>query len=54
MSGETWMIKLRLTDSASASPFEDFDQIFQQHITEANEFYVPLDLCITPQEVYVF
>ncbi|MCI0525479.1 MAG: glucosidase, partial [Acidobacteria bacterium] len=46
-AGETATVRLRLTDAQSIKPFADFDQIFAQRQSEADEFYagvIPGDL----------
>ncbi|ABG60061.1 MGH1-like glycoside hydrolase domain-containing protein [Cytophaga hutchinsonii] len=37
--GETKVVRTRLTDKTLKKPFEDFDQIFEKRLHEANEFY---------------
>jgi hypothetical protein len=41
-SGASKRLRLRLTASAAALPFADFDDIFAKRRTEANAFYAPL------------
>lgn len=38
-SHESWTVKLRLSHHQIANPFESFDQIMQERIEEADEFY---------------
>ncbi len=38
-AGESRQYCLRLTDSSSENPFADFDSLFEQRISEADEFY---------------
>ena len=45
----TWLIAGRIVLKSGFSYFEPIDSIDDRH-----EFDVPLDLCITPQNVYVF
>ncbi|NDJ61522.1 MAG: glucosidase [Chloroflexi bacterium] len=37
--GERWTIRLRLTDTAQETPFQDFDDTFRVCLGEANAFY---------------
>ncbi len=37
--GETKVVRTRLTDKTLKKPFDDFDQIFEKRLKEANEFY---------------
>ena len=37
--GETRTVRLRLSKDPNAAPFDDFDDLFQQRIEEADEFY---------------
>jgi hypothetical protein len=41
-SGQTQVIRLRLTPSCSIQPFNDFTKIFEQRQQEADEFYADL------------
>jgi len=40
--GEEFVVKVRFTNQAQAQPFADFESIFQQRITEADEFYAEI------------
>ncbi len=37
--GQTFVVKIRFSDVAQNKPFADFDRIFEQRLTEADEFY---------------
>jgi len=41
-AGGSKVVRLRLSRKAQAKPFEDFDEIFADRITEADEFYASL------------
>ncbi|MEO5891837.1 MAG: glucosidase [Ferruginibacter sp.] len=43
-------VRLRLADSKLKKPFEDFDQIFEARINEANEFYEKKQLTIENED----
>ena len=53
LGGETVKVKLRLfaEDEAPAQPFDDFEQIFNQRISEMNQFYAKqISPNLSPQE----
>ncbi|MCC6290155.1 MAG: glucosidase [Chitinophagaceae bacterium] len=48
--GECYVIRLRLTNKDEEKPFDEFDNLFQQRINEANEFYSEIQKHIAAPE----
>lgn len=48
--GETWTICLRLSKKENPQPFSDYDSIFKERKSEADEFYLSLQNSKTSQE----
>jgi hypothetical protein len=40
--GESLTVKVRFTNESSIDPFRDFDQVFEERIEEANQFYASI------------
>ncbi len=49
--GQSETFRLRMTNTSSDKPFADFDDIFQQRITEADAFYAALQINIQTSEL---
>jgi len=49
-AGETFVIRLRLSDKDSDNAFNDFENIFNQRVNEANEFYSALQKNISSDD----
>ncbi|MBI1767019.1 MAG: glucosidase [Bacteroidetes bacterium] len=49
-AGESKTVRLRLTSKFSQEPFQDFDKLFDQRLTEANDFFSDLQKGIADED----
>jgi Glycosyl hydrolase family 63 C-terminal domain len=49
-AGQSYTIRLRLSDNKAADPFNDFDTLFGQRVAEADAFYADLQQNIKSEE----